>query len=996
MLYRLQIIFVFATGVALRLPIVALDPSTPLTEYFHQSWERPDGLPGMVSAIVQSTDGYLWLGTQHGVVRFDGTRFTIFNPENTPGLKGAWVEALLADQKAGVWVATYDGGVSRLGNGSVETFTKQNGLSSNQARSLYQDHEGAIWVGTDDGSLSEIWRGKIASVLRPHLNGMGAIIRSMLEDEQHRLWLTAPGSSGTQTNGPIRGPAAVTGLFSLERGRLTPHEILDGPRSIEAVSLMRKQNAEILVGSRMGLGSYQSQTGTYERLWPKKLSHDNIVRSIANDQDGTVWFATSTGLKRLRNGKVDSFGAEEGLTADVVYALLPDKDGNLWIGTSGGLDRLADRTITSYTRKQGLLADQVWSVVEDLDGAIWVGTNGGLNKILAGRITSYTTKEGLPSNSVYSVQAAPDGSIWFTTESGLCVLNHNGIRVFGAKDGLPISRVVALLWRRDGSLVVSLSRGGLFLLKNGTFVPYLPLPELVWSISEAHDGSLWLSTFGQLLHWKDNHLTAFGEQSDMYLYSYEDKYGTVWAGSMYAGLVCLRKNALVHFAPLGAPFNDRIYRIFEDHSGNLWITTPNGLYRVRKSDLISHLEGKVRSVFAAEFGMADGLPSTGCNGGEQNAGWTDRSGRFWIPTGRGLAMVDPQRIMIETRPARTIIEQVTLDDKPIQHGIAPHFPPDHKRIEIRYTGIDLRAPNGVRYRYRLEGFDTDWVNAGTTKAVSYTTLHPGTYHFCVISRNRDGLWDLTGASFSFEVEPQFYRTVWFSCLCSALAILIAGTLHLWRVQQIREKTSIALAERTRMARQIHDTLLQGVSGASLVLQAIAPAITNTDVRRRLDNALNEMQQCMTDTRRALWDIHDPQPERGDFIALLERYGRGLTMGTQTRFVVEAAETLQNCPSGVQHHLLRIGQEAILNALKHSGASEIRVSLSVNDNTLHMRVSDNGRGFNVNALEQSEGHWGLMGMREHARAIGQDLAVSAAPGMGTEIVVTADLTNETRS
>jgi signal transduction histidine kinase len=521
-------------------------------------------------------------------------------------------------------------------------------------------------------------------------------------------------------------------------------------------------------------------------------------------------------------------------------------------------------------------------------------------------------------------------------------------------------------------------------------VPYLPLQELVWSISEAHDGSLWLSTFGQLLHWKDNHVTAFGEQSDMYLYSYEDLEGTVWAGSTYAGLVCLRKNTFFHFRSLGAPFNDRIYRILEDHSGHLWITTPKGLYRVRKSDLISYLEGKVRSVFAAEFGMADGLPSTGCNGGEQNAGWTDRNGRFWVPTGGGLAMVDPLRINIETKPPRTIIEEVTLDDKPIQLGIPPQFPPNHKRLEIRFTGIDLRAPYGVRYRYQLEGFDTDWVNAGTTKVVSFTTLHPGTYHFRVISRNRDGFWDLTGASFTFQVEPQFYRTVWFYCLSSAFVIVIAGTLHLWRVRQIREKTGIALAERTRMARQLHDTLLQGVSGASLVLQAIAPAITNDDVRRRLDNALNEMQQCMTATRRALWDIHDPQPEPGDFIALLERYGRGLTMGTETRFVVEAPEMLLNYPSAVQHHLLRIGQEAILNALKHSGASEIRVSLSVDDNLLHMKVTDNGRGFNVNALEQSDGHWGLVGMREHALAIGQELAVSATPGMGTEIAVTAEL------
>lgn len=543
-------------------------------------------------------------------------------------------------------------------------------------------------------------------------------------------------------------------------------------------------------------------------------------------------------------------------------------------------------------------------------------------------------------------------------------------------------------------MVVAPRAGDLFSFSKGRFERILSLPTRTHSISESRDGSLWLSTASQLLRWKEGRLTAYGSPSDRYSYSYEDANGIVWAGSRLAGLVCVRDERLIRFAPLGVPFSDRIHYIFDDGVGNLWVTTPHGVFRVRKAELIGFADGKVRQVLAAPFGMPDGLPSTGCNAGEQNPGWTDHEGRFWIPTGRGIAVLDPRRLTPDTSPPHAIIEQVTVDEQPVDPVARAKLSPDHRRISFRYTGISLRAPQFVRFRYILEGFDRNWVDPGGNREVSYTGLRAGKYRFRLSAGNRDGLWNESEAMFSFRVAPYFYHTLWFYCACLSFFALILAGIYSWRSRQIQERAEVALIERTKMAREIHDTLLQGVAGASLALQAIASAITDKEPRETFDNALNEMQRCMTETRRALWDMRSSEPENLDLVTSLDSFGQALSAPSGIRFSIHVHGVATTHRPGVQRDLLQIGREAILNAIKHARATEIRVDVFFSNGSIRLSVDDDGRGFYADDMN-APGHWGLVGMRERAKGLAAELAISSRPGGGTRVEATVPLQREKR-
>ena len=416
--------------------------------------------------------------------------------------------------------------------------------------------------------------------------------------------------------------------------------IQDGPARSKPITMLGDGEGRLWLGTRVG--AYCLENGRIRRVWPVKTpSPENAVFSITKDSNGGLLLGTSRGLQRIRNGVIEQFGAGSGLSADQVNAVFIDSAGNIWVGTAGGFDRLTDKPITSYSKSQGLSSNQVWSVTEGQYGAIWVGTNDGLNRIQGGKVHSYTAKNGFPAGSIGSVREGPDGAIWFTTVLGLCRLENGRVTVFRLNDSVANDRIYGFTWRADGTLVGS-ANDGLFTLINGKF-QRVTAAARARSILQSRDGSLWLSAH-QLLRWKNSHLSAYGKESDEYQYAYEDSEGIVWAGSHLGGLVSVRGEKVTRFTPLGAPFTYSVSYISEDRTGHLWIATPSGLFQVRKSDLTDYMNGTRKEIAAAAFGRADGLPSFGCNAGEQNSGWTDREGRIWVPTGLGVAMLDPQRV----------------------------------------------------------------------------------------------------------------------------------------------------------------------------------------------------------------------------------------------------------------------------------------------------------------------------------------------------------------
>jgi signal transduction histidine kinase/ligand-binding sensor domain-containing protein len=970
---------VLLAGAGICAPVdqVHFAPDAPerLSEYVHASWGLPEGVPGSITAIAQAQDGYLWFGTNHGVLRFDGVRFSLFTPIGgdasyfgasivlTPAMKSPYVNRLLVDRQGRLWVGTYGAGIVQMDNGKVvRTYSQGDGLSSNVITALHEGRDGSIWLGTNDGAIQRLYAGMIATI-RPSV-GDSPVVNWIADDFVNGVWV-----------------ADEHGLLSIKGNKTIRYPIRDDTVPGEPLTILAEAKGRLWIGTRIGL--YYLDDGHFKKMWPTVPSPENAVFSIATDRDRGLWLGTARGLQRIRNGTVDSYGTAAGLSSDKVMDILADSAGNIWAGTAGGIDRLSDKPIASYSKTQGLSSNQVWSVTEDRNGVIWVGTNSGLNRIWRGRVRSYTPAEGLPAGPIGSVLEGPDGAIWFTTVLGLCRLSHDHIAVYPLNDGVANDRAHGFTWRSDGTLVVSAS-GGLFAYKDGRFVSLVRAP-VARSILESHDRSLWLSA-RQLIRWREGKLTAFGQPSDEYEYAYEDRDGTVWAGSYIGGLICVRRDAVTRFAPLGAPFNYSVSYITDDDTGHLWIATPYGLFRALKTELIGYSDGTGKRVAATLFGKAEGLPSFGCNDGEQNSGWQDREGRILIPTGRGVAVLDPRRITIDRTPPHTLIEEVSVDDKTVDPRHVARLPPDFKRIDFRYTGINLRAPEHVGFRYQLEAFDKHWVDANTNRYVSYTRLRPGTYRFRVLAGS-NGVWDEPGAAFSFEVLRPFYGAWWFYLTCVAVFASIAAVVHRWRIQDMKTRIEVASMERMRIAREIHDTLLQGISGASLLLGSMSAKIADGETRKRFDDVLSGMKRSMTETRVALWDLHEP--DGADWVMHLDHYGQILTANAGIHFVFRNRGERPDLTAPVQQQLARIGREAILNAVKHSGASELEVSLSFGAGSVELNVEDNGRGFDPDNLPAQREHWGLSGMRERALQVAGDLRVTSAPGAGTRINLTVN-------
>jgi signal transduction histidine kinase len=524
-------------------------------------------------------------------------------------------------------------------------------------------------------------------------------------------------------------------------------------------------------------------------------------------------------------------------------------------------------------------------------------------------------------------------------------------------------------------------------LREGRFVPFIDKLPRVQSILEARDHSLWLSTVRELYHWKAGQRTKYGDFGDYYSSAYEDAEGTIWAASMMGGLVRIKNGFFTRFKEPAEIFGFPLYHVFEDRSGNLWITSAHGVIRVKKQDLSDYAEGRARTVFGAVFDESDGMPSRNCDGAVQNAGYQTPDGRSWIPTNAGITVLDPERVPAST-PPHTVVEEVWVDHRPVDPLHRAKLPPDARTFEFRYSGIDLSDGDHVQYRYRLEGFDRDWVNAGTRTVANYTNLGAGAYQFEVQSRSRQPQWNGAATAFVFEVESHFYRTWWFFSLALTFLAALAVAAHRLRIHDMQARLSAAsdarIGERTRIAREIHDTLLQGLTGASLLLEAVGPHMREPGLKEKVDHVLDQIEHSMAETRQAVWNLYNDDDQLRDLPKALQTEGQQLTSAAGIRFEFVSQGDLAGSPARINRELVRIAQEALINAIRHSGASTIRMMVAGGEGTVQLVVEDNGRGFDVNRVSEGHGHWGLAGMRERVRQLGGELTICNAPGNGTMV------------
>ncbi len=763
-----------------------LDPARALTQYLHQVWTTDEGLPqNSVNAIAQTRDGYLWLGTEEGLVRFDGARFTILDKSNTAAFASAQaIHALFEDRDGTLWVGTV-AGLVRLAGGRLSRYDDER-LREEPVSTLYEDRQGTLWVGTNDG-LFALADGRLARYSTD--DGLASNqVNALFQDRSGALWI------GTGE-----------GLHRFADGAFTVYHQADGPSENLITAIEEDRDGRLWLGTRGGLYFLQG-----DALHPYAPGDTDAVWALWADPQGSLWIGMDRGLRRLRAGRLDVFAEREGLSEDRVISLYHDEEGSLWIGTLGrGLQRLWDGKFTAYTTAEGLSHDMVTTVYEDAGGALWIGTDGGgLNRLQDGTFTTYTTAEGLSSDIVTSVYEDGQGALWIgTLGGGLNRLYRGRFTAYTTAQGLPSNRIYGLYEDSRGALWIA-TTAGLVRYRNGAFKTYTTDDGLssneITTFTEDAEGALWIGTYEGglnrlLLSDHDaphfTHLsTDDGLGSNMVLALHADAEGALWIGTYEGGLARLEKGTLTTYSTKEGLFSDKIYAILEDDEGSFWMSCNKGLFQVSKQTLNAFAAGRIDHVATVAYGKAstaidkaDRLRSFEINGGSQPAAWKRRDGTLWFPTVEGVVSINPRDVRWNRRLPPVLVEEIRVDGKPFDPASAEKLYPGKKKFEFQYTALSFIAPENIRFRYLLEGYDTDWQPAGPARLATYTNLDPGTYTFRVKARNSDGFWNEAGAAVTFEIKPFFYQTPWFYALSALAMLLMAVAAYRLRVGHLKRR-----------------------------------------------------------------------------------------------------------------------------------------------------------------------------------------------------------------
>lgn len=757
-----------------------LDPAKNIHQYRLETWKTGSGLPdNSIIKIMQAHDGYLWLATTRGLVRFDGVRFKVFDSRNTPQMKSNYIRHLYQDGSGVIWIGT-DAGLLTYRDGEFKAYSSSDGLPHNLVRCVSRDSRGVTWIGTYGGGLARFKDGQFKNITTR--DGLSDdFIRCLCEDRKGNLW----------------------------------------------------------VGTRKGLSRYKN--GSFRNFDSSDGLSGQLVSFIFEDKQGHLWIGTDKGLNRMSEGKFIVYTARDGLPDDIMIDICPDSGGNLWIGTAGGLVRFKDRKFSNYTTRDGLPGNIVYSVLEDREGSLWFGTlTGGLGRLKDVDFTTFTNKEGLAGNVARCVLQHPDGTIWVGTSKGLSrrenqffkpvPLSQPGVSHYiasmtaGSRGCLYVGgkgwvscgkndrfrfldtpkewgrRIISSI-REDkpGKLWVGVMGGGLYRFENSRWRAYKTGDGLSGSgvkcLSLEPGGDLWIGTQNGLnyLNTQDFTFSVFtthqGLSDNEINCMYRDSTGTAWIGTRN-GLTRLRDGVFIPLHHHELFMNNGIYVILEDDEGFFWFSSNKGIFRVSRKDLNGYAEDRNSRLPVRFFDEADGMQSRICNGGTQPAGWKDSEGKLWFPTVKGVVTVDPGHLEKNTQSPPVYMEEVLVDGEVAYrgHGEKPSaitLEPGAHRVEFQYTALSYLQPEKAMFKFRLDGYDTRWVHAGSQRMASYTNLSPGDYVFRVIACNNDGLWNLEGAAFSFYLKPHFYQTPWFYLLWIILVVTLAVGFYRWRVRSLK-------------------------------------------------------------------------------------------------------------------------------------------------------------------------------------------------------------------
>ena len=986
------------TAVLVQIQILLAGSSAGSTiQYGHEVWDANRGFPAFsISAITQTPDGYLWLGTDEGLVRFDGVRFTLFNTSNTPGIKHNNISALCVQRDSTLWIATNGGGLSKLRHHQFTAYTAGDGLPENTLLSLARGSDNQLWIGTASSGLVRMRDSTFYPSSDPR-QPRGLPIFSLHGD----------------INGVLK--AGIGNTLSIK------FPGVDSMRSMQStstllLSICELRNGTTLLGAADGVFMYE---GREVRNFPiKEVAAIKSVRAIVEDHEGSLWFCTEgMGLFRYSQGVLTKLTASDGVLTDRILCMYEDRELNLWVGTrGGGLLRLKRSVVTTLATSGAMLRDQIAAVFEDRNNNLWIGTrDSGVCVVRNTKgMDCYLSNKGKAGSYVRAIFEDSSGNIWIGTQAGLHVIrkSRNGVTLEElTADGMPILSVRVVLEDRHGTIWIGSSSDGVFLSKRDSKTisklsgqlpgEYLPVRTML----EDRQGRIWVGTRAGLAVIDDEVMTRFSSGNNARLREvfsfHEDEQGALWIGTYGEGLFRLKDQVLTRYTKQQGLFDNVVYTILDDGNGYFWMSCNKGIFRVNKRELDELAEGRLASLSSTSFGTADGMQSIECNGGSQPSGWKTGQGMLLFPTMKGIAVIDPRFIHDAGVAPSPIIEDLIVNDSEVQLQSAIVLPAGNRRFEARFTGLSLVLSDKIQFRYKLEGFDDNWVETGTIRSANFTNIPPGAYVFKVSARRPGQEWTSEAAAVAITVLPFFWETTWFKFLVSMLLLgLIFVSARYYSTRALRQRLRELEAqraldqERARISKDMHDEV-----GASLTQIAILSELLGRNLEDRaavesyLKNISTTAQEVVGSLDEIVWFINPRHDTLESLMLYLREYLANYfePIDIACRFDFPEQFPLLTLAADTRRSIFLVAKEAANNIAKHAHAHTVAVSATLEKGVLTLSIHDDGCGIPSEHLSAFGN--GLKNKQKRMEEIGGTFGIAAVHGKGTRVNITAKITSQ---
>lgn len=977
-------------------------PLSAQIDFNTRLWQTEDGLPNnIVQTITQTRDGYLWIGTREGVAQFDGRQFHTVNL--VPQSAQPSISCLYAARNGDLWIGTEGFGIFRLDNGRLARCDLADGSTNFNVVQIQEAGDGSIWIGTSSrGTLR--WAGE-------KLQRVAA-----LGNRDPRI-CTDPGGGVWALDGNLkRVDSLVVTNYSLSAGRL--------PRN--ARSLYCDDHGIFWVGTDFGVDNALVKVEDGAAVaFRRRPGPAGFVSVTFRDSYGDIWVGSYAGLSRFVDGKFVDFRSPDD-QADRIYSIFEDHEHNIWVGSEAGLSRLTPKRFKTITRDNGLSLNTVVSVCPSRDGGVWIGTwGGGLNHYLDGTVTTLNQSNGLKSDFIMGLTETQDGKLWAGTDYGgpLISVFQGQVVNYGREQGfLPGSATAVLLENTEGVLWIG-TRDGLNTYDHGRFTRYTTKDGLCnnWinAICEGTGGEMWIGTYDSLARWTQGKFENLGVRDPrlhvQILSLYRDNDGTLWIGTKRYGLFRLRDGRLDTFARESGLFSDAIYSILEDRHTNLWLNSSRGIFRINKQQVDAFAKGREVSITSINYGRADGILSSGqYREVTQPAACKDTRGRLWFRTTQGVVMVDPETVAVNHQPPPVVIEAILADNKRLMlnefGGEIPgriEIAPGRGDLEIHYAALSFNAPEKNLYRYRLEGVESDWVDAGNIGVSKYNHLRPGHYTFKLIACNNDGIWNEQGQSVEFIIEPHFWQTWWFLSLCGISAAGVIGgsaryiTWLRLRREMIRlEQRHAVERERARIARDVHDELGTRLTQISFQGSIAKCSVDDpAETGRQIEQMSASAREAVTSLQEIIWAADPENDTLEGLVGHVSHYAGEFFGASTINWEVVTPEHMpdRQIAAAVRHNLFLAIKEALNNAVKHAQAGRVLIRFSLRADNLEILISDNGRGMGsvppasaAGDKPRRTGH-GLVNMKERLGNLGGNCVINSEAGQGTTVCFSLPLT-----